>query len=96
MAIILFALVQSRNEVCKPVAWIYFEIRFTLTWFWKNLKNSIKTLKVVLNMKKKQKYFLSFIWLSKVNFGPVSTFAPWKGWEEEHEKYIFPLKMDFP
>ena len=57
MAIILFALFQSRNEVCKPVAWIYFEIRFTLTWFWKNLKNSTKSLKVALNMKKKQKYF---------------------------------------
>ena len=57
MAIILFALFQSRNEVCKPVAWIYFEIMFTLTLFWKNLKNSTKTLKVALNMKKKQKYF---------------------------------------
>ena len=57
MAIILFALVQSRDEVCNPVAWIYFEIRFTLTWFWKNLKNSTKTPKVALHMKKKQKYF---------------------------------------
>ena len=24
--------------------------------------------------------FLSFIWLSQFNFGPLSTFAPWKGW----------------
>ena len=61
---ILFALVQSRNEVFKPVAWIYFEIRFTPTRLWKNFKNSTKTLKVALNMKKSQN-FLSFIWLTK-------------------------------
>ena len=34
MAIILFALLQSRNEVWKPVAWIYFEIRFALLLSW--------------------------------------------------------------
>ena len=56
MAIILFALVQSRTGVCKPVVWIYFEIRFTLTWFWENLKNSTKSLKVALNMKKKHSF----------------------------------------
>ena len=61
MTIILFALVQSRNDVYKPVTWIYFEITFTPTGLWKNLKNSTKTLKVALNMKKKQNYFKSFL-----------------------------------
>ena len=84
MALILFALVQSRNEVHKPVAWIFFEIRFTLMCFWKYLKNSTKNLKVALNMKKKQKKLLMLFYrlfdCHKVNFGPLSTFAPWKGW----------------
>ena len=42
MAIILFAIAQSRDEICNPVAWIYFEIRFTLTWFWKTLNQEPK------------------------------------------------------
>ena len=56
MEIILFALVQSRNEICKPVAWIYVEIRFALMWLWKNLKISTKSLKVALNMRKQKQF----------------------------------------
>ena len=48
------------------------------------MKNSTKNLKVALNMKKKQKKLLMLFYrlfdCHKVNFGPLSTFAPWKGW----------------
>ena len=92
MAIILFALVQSRNEACKPVAWIYFEIRFTLTLFWKNFKNSTKSLKVALKMKKKTKVLLMLFYrlfdCPEVNFGPLSTFTPWKEWRGTWKIYF--------
>ena len=98
MAIILFALVQSRNEACKPVAWIYFEIRFTLTLFWKNFKNSTKSLKVALKMKKKTKVLLMLFYrlfdCPEVNFGPLSTFTPWKEWRGIWKIY-FPVKNGF-
>ena len=72
--------------------WICFEIRFTLTWFRENLKNSTKSLKVAFNMKKKQKYFSCFFDrlfdCHKVNFGSLSTFAPWKGWKRKWKIYF--------
>ena len=85
MAIIFFVLTESRNEVCKPVAWIYFEITFTLTRFCKNVKNQTKSLKVALDMKKKTKsnFQAVFYHLFELNFGHCQLLPPRRG-EKEH------------
>ena len=40
-------------------------------------------------------FFYRFYDCPKVNFGPLSTFAPEKG-KEEHKFFFFILKMVFP
>ena len=78
----------------QSVTWVCFESRFTLTWFFKNLKNSNKTLKVAYNMEKKQKYFKCFciVYLTSPTLGHCQLLLPEKG-EEEHEIYISCQKL---